>query len=140
MSLSIDGFWKAGFWSETFWAAGFWYEGAPVTPPAPAPSGGVGRYIGHLPHIGHIGLKPKVKVKWTDDHERELTALLKRIDSDYERKRREQLDELLAVLRQAVYIGREVSISGFEYLTESDLIAAKRKIQEDEAVLLLLDI
>ena len=35
MSLSVDGFWKAGVWAETVWADDVWREGE-YTPPADA--------------------------------------------------------------------------------------------------------
>lgn len=101
----------------------------------PRTSGG-GRYIGYLPP--YEKKKPVVRLKWTDEKEKELATLLRKIDEDYEKKRAQQFQELLEILRTAIYLGNEVSLSGFDYLKEQDLVSAKRKIQQEEEEILLL--
>lgn len=98
--------------------------------------GGGGRIIGYHPEPEK---KRVVKLLWTDEHEKELIALLKKIDDDFEEKRRQQFDELVNILRNAIYLGNQVAFSGFQYLREQDVAAAKRKVQqEEEAIMLLL--
>jgi hypothetical protein len=105
-----------------------------VTPSRP--SGG-GRIIGYLPD--YPKKKRKVEVKWTDEHDKELIRLLKQIDEEYEKKRRQQYEGLINILRDAIHLGNQVSFSGFNYLTAEDIRNAKQKIQqEEEAILLLL--
>jgi hypothetical protein len=138
MSLSIDGIWKAGVWATTVWAEGVWFEGPyvpPVTPPNTTPPGG-GRIIGYLPDFPKK--KRKVEVKWTDDNDKELIRRLKQIDDDYEKKRRQQLNELLEILRSAIHLGNQVSFSGFNYLTPDDIKKAKRKVQIEEENTIIL--
>lgn len=105
--------------------------------PVSRPSGG-GRIIGYLPDFPKK--KRKVEVKWTDDHDKELIRRLKQIDDEYEKKRRKQYEELLNILRNAIYLGNQVSFSGFNYLTAEDIKKAKRKIQieEENAIILAL--
>lgn len=98
--------------------------------------GGGGRYIGYLPP--YEKKKPVVTLQWTDDKEQELIDLLRKIDEDFEKKREQQFRELLELLRTAIYLGNEVSLSGFDYLNEQDLVAAKRKLQQEEEEILLL--
>jgi nucleoid DNA-binding protein len=138
MSLSIDGIWKAGVCATTVWAEGVWFEGPyvpPVTPPNTTPPGG-GRIIGYLPDFPKK--KRKVEVKWTDDNDKELIRRLKQIDDDYEKKRRQQLNELLEILRSAIHLGNQVSFSGFNYLTPDDIKKAKRKVQIEEENTIIL--
>lgn len=137
MSLTIDGVWKAGVWATTVWADGVWREGA-YTPTASAPTGG-GRIIGYLPEYPKPK-KRKVEIKWTDEHEVELRKRLKAVDDEYEKKRRQQYNELLQILRSAIHLGNAVSLSGFTYLTPEDVKKAKRKIQieEENAIILAL--
>ena len=138
MSLSVAGVWQVGVWDQTVWADGVWREGdyvPPVTPPSTTPPGG-GRVIGYYPEIPKK--KREVKVQWTDEHDKELVRRLKSIDDDYEKKRRQQLNELLEILRSAIHLGNQVSFSGFNYLTPEDIKKAKRKVQIEEENTIIL--
>lgn len=108
-----------------------------AVPEVVAERAGGGRVFRHFPYYEEKK-KPVVRLKWTDDKEKELTALLRKIDEDFEKKRAEQFQELLEILRTAIYLGNEVSLSGFDYLKEQDLVAAKRKLQQEEEEILLL--
>jgi hypothetical protein len=109
-----------------------------TTGEAEQPVGGSGRSIGYHAPL-KLPKKQTLVVKWTDDHERELAELLRKVDTEYEAKRAEQYAELLELIRQALGLSREIALSGFEYLTEQDFYEAKRKIQqEEEAIILLL--
>ena len=138
MSLSVAGVWQVGVWDQTVWADGVWREGA-YTPPAPpvrtTPPGG-GRVIGYFPE--EPKKKRKVEVKWTDEHDKELTHRLKALDDDYEKERRKQIRELLEILRSAIHLGNQISFSGFNYLTPEDIKKAKRKIQIEEENTIIL--
>ena len=102
---------------------------------SPRTQGG-GRVIGYLPELPEK--KRKVEIKWTDDNDKELVRRLKDIDDEYEKKRRQQLNELLEILRSAIHLGNKVSFSGFNYLTPDDIKKAKRKVQIEEENTIIL--
>lgn len=111
-------------------------DSVPVAEERPRPGGG--RIIGYFPP--EHKKKREVKIRWTDEHERELARRLRAIDDDYERKRSIQYLELLEVLRNAIHLGNQISFSGFQYLTAQDIQKARRKIQieEENAIILTL--
>jgi len=102
----------------------------------PKPQGG-GRVIGHWPQV-RLPKKKKVEVHFTEQDQDELARRLREIDAQYRRKHDEQFMELLAFLRAAVLQGQEISIQGYDYLTQEDLRRAKKKIQDEEEAILLL--
>lgn len=122
------------------WLLNLGFAGGDVSVPAveerPRPGGG--RIIGYFPP--ERKKKREVKLRWTDEHEKELAKRLRAIDDDYDRQRQLQYLELLEVLRNAIHLGNHISFSGFNYLTAQDIHKAKRKIQieEENAIILLL--
>lgn len=115
---------------------GFAAGGEAVVIPETPRQGGSGRIIGAFPYYE----KPKkreVVVNWTDDKEEELAKLVKK-DAEYRRHRDEEFLRLLEVLRVAVHLTEEVTLSRFQYLEYADMVRAKKIIQEEEAIMLLL--
>jgi len=100
----------------------------------PRPSGG-GRVIGYSPPLRLK--KKKVTVLLPQDND-ELIRRLREIDAGYQKRRQEQLQDLLASMRHALMWGQEVTLQGYDLLTRADIEATRRKVQQEEESLLLL--
>jgi len=64
---------------------------------------------------------------------------LKRIDFDFDTKRLDEILEIKDLIRQAIYIGSQITLYGYYYISPKDIRDVEKEVrrEEEEALILL---